>query len=181
MRNPVIVIHGFLGARLVQKSTDMAIWDAFTGMSVNPSYGFADAPAPDVLIIPGGHVIEQQNDADVIAWIRAKADNAEQVLTVCNGAFILASTGLLDGLKATTFYGLLDELAKFAPKVEVVSDQRYVDNGKIITSAGLVYGTRISSLSSSNQLMATRIIAPLLLWVAAYRRRTNRPSRGDTS
>lgn len=110
------------------------------GMSVNPSYGFADAPDPDVLIIPGGHVIEQQNDADVIAWVRAKADNAEQVLTVCNGAFILASTGLLDGLKATTFYGLLDELAKFAPKVEVVWDRRYVDNGKIITSAGLSSG-----------------------------------------
>ena len=61
-------------------------------------------------------------------------------MSVCNGAFLLAQAGLLDGKKATTFYGLIDELREFRPQVEVVNDQRFVDNGKIITSAGLSSG-----------------------------------------
>lgn len=59
---------------------------------------------------------------------------------MCNGAFILAATGLLDGLTATTFYDLLPELRELAPKVRIVADQRFVDNGKIITTAGLSSG-----------------------------------------
>jgi hypothetical protein len=62
------------------------------------------------------------------------------VLTVCNGAFILARTGLLDGLTATTFYDLIPELKTAAPKTRIVADQRFVDNGKIITTAGLSSG-----------------------------------------
>jgi hypothetical protein len=62
------------------------------------------------------------------------------VVSVCNGAFILARTGLLDGLSATTYYGLIDGFVPFAPKTRVVRDQRYVDNGKFITTAGLSSG-----------------------------------------
>ena len=110
------------------------------GMSVNPRYNFSDSPQPTVLVIPGGGVHDQYGNPKVLDWIRAQAEKAEYVLTVCNGAFILAKTGLLDGLSATTFYGLIDELETFAPEVEVVSDQRYVDNGKFITTAGLSSG-----------------------------------------
>lgn len=110
------------------------------GMSMNPKYAFADSPEPDVLVIPGGHVHGAQGDPEVLDWIRKTVGGADHVLTVCNGAFILASTGLLDGLSATTFYGLIDELRDLAPKVNVVSDRRYVDNGKIVTSAGLSSG-----------------------------------------
>jgi hypothetical protein len=76
----------------------------------------------------------------VIKWIQDKAAQADYVLSVCNGAFILAKTGLLDGLSATTFYGLIDGLKALAPKTKVVCNQRYVDNGKIITTAGLSSG-----------------------------------------
>ena len=62
------------------------------------------------------------------------------MLSVCNGAFILAKTGLLDGKSATTFYGLIDGFRSFAPNTTVVTDKRYVDNGKIITTAGLSSG-----------------------------------------
>jgi len=62
------------------------------------------------------------------------------VLSVCNGAFILAKTGLLDGLTATTFYDLIDELERRYPKVKAVRDRRYVDNGKFITTAGISSG-----------------------------------------
>jgi putative intracellular protease/amidase len=110
------------------------------GMKVTPSYTLDNAPRPDILVIPGGGVTATQNDAKVIKWIQDSAKDAGHVLSVCNGAFILAKTGLLDGLTATTFYGLIDGFVAFAPKTKVVTDQRYVDNGKIITTAGISSG-----------------------------------------
>ena len=110
------------------------------GMSVTPKHSFASAPRPDVLVVPGGNAQAAWENARVIAWVTDKAATAEHVLSVCNGAFILARAGLLDGKRATTFYGLIDELRTFAPKTAVVADQRFVDNGKIVTSAGLSSG-----------------------------------------
>ena len=80
------------------------------------------------------------DDPAVQQWVRESAKNAEIVLSVCNGAFFLGRAGLLDGLEATTFAGLIDDLQKAAPKARVVRNKRYVDNGKIITSAGLSSG-----------------------------------------
>ena len=110
------------------------------GMSVTPKHDLKSCPKPDLIVIPGGGVDETENDNDVLDWIRERSVAAEYVLSVCNGAFILARTGLLDGLSATTFYGLIDELKAAAPNVNVVSDQRFVDNGKFITTAGLSSG-----------------------------------------
>jgi transcriptional regulator GlxA family with amidase domain len=61
-------------------------------------------------------------------------------MSVCNGAFILAQAGLLDGQTATTTAGFIDLLKTVAPRTKVVADQRFVDNGKIITTAGLSSG-----------------------------------------
>jgi hypothetical protein len=61
-------------------------------------------------------------------------------MSVCTGAFLLARTGLLDGLTATTFHSRIGALAEAAPRVKVVYDRRYVDNGKVITTAGLSSG-----------------------------------------
>ena len=110
------------------------------GMSVNPKYTFDSAPRPDVLLIPGGGVEDQLSNANVIKWIQDKAKDAEVVMSVCNGAYILAKAGLLDGLEATTTAGLISGLREAAPKTRVVDDKRYVDNGKIITTAGLSSG-----------------------------------------
>lgn len=110
------------------------------GMSVNPKYTFANAPKVDVLVLPGGSVKRHMDDPQVKRWVQETTKNAEIVLSVCNGAFFLGRAGLLDGLEATTFAGLIDELQAIAPKARVVRDRRYVDNGKIITSAGLSSG-----------------------------------------
>ena len=111
------------------------------GMKVTPHYAMENAPAVDVLLIPGGDgVTSAQEDPNVIKWVQERSEQAEYVVSVCNGAFILAKTGLLDGRTATTYYDLLDDLSASAPKVEVVRDQRYVDNGKFITTAGLSSG-----------------------------------------
>jgi putative intracellular protease/amidase len=110
------------------------------GMSVNPTFTFATAPRPDVLVVPGGNVDPQLENPAVMRWIRESATSAGVVLSVCNGAFFLARAGLLDGLEATTFAGLIDALRTAAPKTRVVTDRRFVDNGKIVTTAGLSAG-----------------------------------------
>jgi putative intracellular protease/amidase len=110
------------------------------GMSVNPKYTFDNAPKPDVLLIPGGGVNQHLDNPNVIKWLQEKSRDAEITLSVCNGAFFLAKAGLLDGLEATTTFGLIGELKKIAPKTKVVSDRRFVDNGKVITAAGLSSG-----------------------------------------
>jgi putative intracellular protease/amidase len=110
------------------------------GMSVNPEFTIANAPKPDVLVVPGGNVDPQLDNAELVGWIRDSARTSQVVLSVCNGAFFLAKAGLLDGLEATTFAGLIDELRAAAPKTRVVTDRRFVDNGKIVTAAGLSSG-----------------------------------------
>ncbi len=110
------------------------------GMRVIPSYDFSNHPSANILLIPGGEVPQHQDKPNVIKWIRENTARAEAVLSVCNGAFFLAKAGLLDGLEATTFASLIEGLQAAAPKAKIVSNKRFVDNGKIITSAGLSSG-----------------------------------------
>jgi transcriptional regulator GlxA family with amidase domain len=110
------------------------------GMTVVPRYTFADAPPPAVLLVPGGGVNGVEHDPASLRWVTDTSRRAELTLSVCNGAFILASAGLLDGLSATTTFHLLPKLRAGFPKVHVVSDRRYVDNGTIVTAAGLSSG-----------------------------------------
>ncbi len=110
------------------------------GMTVVPKYTFDNMPKADVLVLPGGNVNAHLEDAKIIDWVRATSASAEYTLSVCNGAFYLGKAGLLDGLTATTTAGLIEQLQTLAPKSKVVRDQRFVDNGRIITSGGLSSG-----------------------------------------
>lgn len=110
------------------------------GLTVVPRYSFANAPQPDVLVIPGGGVRTASEDAATLDYTRKVTERTKQTMSVCNGAFILANTGLLDGLSATTTNGNIPRMAKRYPKIKVVRDQRYVDNGHLITTAGLSAG-----------------------------------------
>ncbi len=110
------------------------------GMQVVPHYTLEDHPKADVIVIPGGGVGRTKNSKAVLSWIKRTEKEAESVMSVCNGAYILANTGLLDNKKATTFASLIPGLRKAAPKTEIVEDMRFVDNGKIITTAGLSSG-----------------------------------------
>ena len=117
-------------------------------IKIAPQYTFSNAPRPDVLVIPGGGsdkpgtfgVGAQLHNPIVIKWVRETGQQAANVLTVCNGAFIAAEAGLLDGMKATTFHTMIEDLRKAYPKVQVVDDQRFVDNGKVISTAGITSG-----------------------------------------
>jgi len=110
------------------------------GMTVLPKYTFADALQPDVLVIPGGGVTEARNSAATLKWVTDATARTVHTMSVCNGAFILASAGLLDGLTATTTSGNIARLKAEYPKTNVVDNQRFVDNGRIITTAGLSAG-----------------------------------------
>ena len=110
------------------------------GMAVVPKYDFASAPEPDLLLVPGGGVRGAMNDSTVQAFVKATAARAPHTMSVCNGAFILAQAGVLDGLTATTTYGNVMLMQSTFPKVHVVGDRRYVDNGRVVTTAGLSAG-----------------------------------------
>jgi transcriptional regulator GlxA family with amidase domain/predicted RNA-binding Zn-ribbon protein involved in translation (DUF1610 family) len=110
------------------------------GQKVIPDYTLENCPRADILLLPGGDIDRTAHDAQVMQWIRNHSRDSRHVISVCNGAFFLAHAGLLDGLSSTTIRHSLDRLATIAPKTKVVRDRRYVDNGKVITTAGLSAG-----------------------------------------
>jgi transcriptional regulator GlxA family with amidase domain len=114
---------------------------ARNGLSVNPGFTFANCPPPDILLVPGGRGTRREihNEA-LVNWVRAQAGRVELLLSVCTGALILAQAGLLDGLSATTHFLAFDELRVLAPNTTLCPNERYVDNGKIVLSAGVSAG-----------------------------------------
>lgn len=115
------------------------------GLSVNPHHHLADCPAPDLLLVPGGLGTRREiHNPALIDWIKRTAAEAEMVLSVCTGALLLAKAELLGGLEATTHHGSLDLLRQIAPNTTVHDDRRFVDNGRIICSAGIAAGIDMS-------------------------------------
>ncbi len=133
-------VFGTAGFGVVTLSHDGKPVTTAMGLKVTPDASFADAPPFDVLLVPGGDVAEAEKDPEILSFITQRAASSRQVLSVCTGAFILAGTGLLDGLQATTFTPRIDELTRRYPSVNVIKDVRWADNGRIITSAGLSSG-----------------------------------------
>lgn len=109
-------------------------------VQVTPEHGIADSPVPDVLVIPGGGVGAVLGRPALMSWIKTTAGKATLVLSVCNGALVLAEAGLLDGLEATTHHGSIEALRRAAPRTVVHADRRFVDNGKVVTAAGVSAG-----------------------------------------
>jgi putative intracellular protease/amidase/YHS domain-containing protein len=109
-------------------------------VSVAPRYTLADCPKVDVLVVPGGATRIPLADPAAVEWIRKTSRDAEVSLSVCTGAFLLAKAGLLDGLEATTHRSALDALRQAAPETRVLEGRRFVDNGKVVTSAGVSAG-----------------------------------------
>jgi len=118
---------------------------ARNGLSVNPRHHFADCPVPDVFLVPGGLGTRTEIDnRPLIDWIKRTADKAELVLSVCTGALLLGKAGLLAGMGATTHHVGFDLLRQVAPTATVHENRRFVDNGRIITSAGIAAGIDMS-------------------------------------
>ena len=114
---------------------------ARNGLEVRPSTSIEETPPCDVLVLPGGFGTRREmHNATLLEWIRRQAPDAEAILSVCTGALLLARAGLLDGLDATTHHVAFEELSHASPTTNVLRGARYVDNGHIVTSAGISAG-----------------------------------------
>ncbi len=114
-------------------------------LSVNPRYTIHDCPPPDILLVPGGQGTRREMHNTVLTgWIRDSLPKLELLLSVCTGALLLAKGGLLDGLAATTHHSAFDLLREAAPNTTIQPGKRFVDNGKIVLSAGVSAGIDMS-------------------------------------
>ncbi len=111
------------------------------GLTVVPDYSWQSAPPIDVLLYPGGVGSRAHlNNSMVAEWLRRVAEQAEIVTSVCTGALVLADVGLLDGRPATTHWQYLDLLRDLGDDIEVRASDRFVDDGDVITAAGVSAG-----------------------------------------
>jgi putative intracellular protease/amidase len=133
-------MFGAAGYQVFTVAADKNPVQTAMGMTVVPDHTFADAPRSEVVLVPGGGVRGARDSKPTLEWLRQASGRSELTLSVCNGAFILASAGLLDGLRATTTAHNIAPMRKEFPKVTVVDDARVVDNGRIITAGGLTAG-----------------------------------------
>jgi transcriptional regulator GlxA family with amidase domain len=109
------------------------------GLEIPAERTFADHPPIDVLIVPGGVVDVARDDPALVGWITRVAAGSRLAASVCTGAFLLADAGLLAGRSATTHWMDVGELAA-QPGVRAVADRRWVDEGSVVTAAGISAG-----------------------------------------
>ena len=111
------------------------------GLVLQAEHSWADAPPLDVLIQPGGMGTRPQLvDETYLAWVRARRADTPLLASVCTGSLVYAAAGLLKGRPATTHWASLDRLRELDPSIEVRPDDRYVDDGDMVTAAGVSAG-----------------------------------------
>ncbi|WP_326719361.1 GlxA family transcriptional regulator [Streptomyces sp. NBC_00243] len=125
--------------RILTASLDGAPVRTSSGLTLVPDHALADAPAPHILLVPGG-VGTRHLDPRLTDWLREHGPRAERLVSVCTGAIPLAAAGLLDGRRATTHWAYCDKLARDHPAIDVDPDPIYVRDGQVATSAGVTSG-----------------------------------------
>jgi transcriptional regulator GlxA family with amidase domain len=135
------------------------------GLSVNPRYTIGDCPQADILIVPGGiGTRREMQNQNLIDWIKGAAEKAEMTLSVCTGSLLLAKAGLLDGASATTHWAAIDLLREVATRATVRPDKQFVDNGRVMTSAGISAGIDLS-LHAVGKLLGGDVAAATARWM----------------
>jgi transcriptional regulator GlxA family with amidase domain len=107
-------------------------------LKITPDYSIKDAPKADIVAFFGGSTGKEAHDPEVIAWV--KEQQPQYFFSVCTGAFFIGNAGLLDNQMATTFHLSIEDLRKSFPKTKVLAGVRFIDNGRIITTAGISAG-----------------------------------------
>ena len=110
----------------------------FEGLRLTPDYGFDNAPEMDILVVPSaeGSMGRDLRDEKLMAWVRRVGGQARFVVSLCDGAFVLAAAGLLDGHAVTTFPGDQDSFARMFPRLDLRRGPSFVHDGKVLTSQG---------------------------------------------
>jgi transcriptional regulator GlxA family with amidase domain len=115
------------------------------GMKVTPDVTFENCPPLNILVVPGGWGTRREMYNNVLLdFVRQQAANVETLASVCTGALILGSAGLLNGLRATTHWRSLEMMQQLFPQVTVDSTSHVVSQGKVITSAGISAGIEMA-------------------------------------
>jgi transcriptional regulator GlxA family with amidase domain len=130
--------HTQPGMEVFTVSPDGKPLSTFEGLKLTPDYAFANAPAIDILVVPsarGSMDADLQNQA-LIDWVRKTGGQARNVISLCDGAFVLAKAGLLQGIPATTFPDDYGRFSQQFPGVDLRINVSFVDAGKVITSQG---------------------------------------------
>lgn len=124
---------------LIAEHTEAVV--ASGGMRVIPDCSLADCPPLDVLVVPGGWGTRREiNNETLIDWIAERGRQVETLTAVCTGAMLLGRAGLLDGRRATTHWRSLDWMRQSFPAVTVEDQWHVVEDGHILTSAGISAG-----------------------------------------
>lgn len=131
-------VFGAAGMDVFSVAASDTLLTASMGLTMKPDFTFVNAPQPDIILVPGGGV--DPSDTAVVNWIARTSQKSAHTMSVCTGAFLLAAGGLLDNLTATTNFPAIEALRRRSPTTTVVDKVRFVDNGRIITSAGLSSG-----------------------------------------
>ncbi|QFG22334.1 DJ-1/PfpI family protein [Actinomadura sp. WMMB 499] len=137
---PYEVISRWPDARVHFLATSPRPVRADVGLTVVPSCTPETAPRPDVIVVPGGGEtasLDAAADPALIGWIRRAAPHADRLASACTGAFLYAAAGLLEGRRATTHWGMRENLR--AMGVDVVAE-RVVFDGPVVTGAGVSAG-----------------------------------------
>ena len=129
----------FFDAKIVAQTDEIV--SCRGDLLVKPHVDFENSPNFDVIVVPGGAGtrVAKDNPA-VLDWIRAQNETTEITTSVCTGALLLAAAGLIDDQPVTTHWDAFDELRGHFPHLQLQSDQRVIDNGHIVTSAGVSAG-----------------------------------------
>lgn len=114
------------------------------GLIIHPHYGFSDQVPVDILVVPGGVVNQPLEHHETLEWVRKTAAGAALTASVCTGAFVLGKVGLLEGLRVTTHWEDIPDLRAQFPQLDVAENVSYVDQGRIVTSAGISAGIDMS-------------------------------------
>lgn len=171
-----------------RRSNDSAPFQVFTiaksmakilatgGLAVLPDYSFSDHPKIDLLIVPGGFGTRSLlTDQETLEWVRNVSSEAKITASVCTGALLLTKAELLNGLETTTHWGAIDLLESInrsgQHNMKVLRDKRFVDSGKIMTSAGVSAGIDMS-LHIVERLFGKSVADETATYIE-YRRNTN--------
>lgn len=114
------------------------------GLEISPKYDIFGHPDIDLLIIPGGVVTKELEKDHIITWIKECDRNSTITASVCTGVFLLAKAGLMDSKEATTHFEDIQDLKDMFPAIKVKSNTQWVDEGNIVTSAGISAGIDMS-------------------------------------
>jgi transcriptional regulator GlxA family with amidase domain len=119
---------------------------ARAGLRVTPDHTFDSAPPIDILVVPGGQGTRREvNNPKLVEWIAAVSGASELTTSVCTGAFLLAEAGVLaEGSQATTHWASVERMQTTYPSVAVRQGVRFVDDGAVVSSAGVSAGIDMS-------------------------------------